>query len=425
MSKEEANSKAKNDFAGLKPKSNSDTRQKSLMFILMSYFAAGISFITVLFYIFIEPNPQSATVLFAYVLINIINIGIYLYHKDYGIHVTFFILITLTTPFLVHILNYNGEYSPVLWAIAAPFASILLQNYKKAFIWLITFVVLLVSLILIDSQFSLQLNSSILIAQANFMALAFFSFIIFYYFSNKNETLGALQSSLEDEKIKSEELVSQLLPEEIAMRLKHESPMITDSFDEVTVLFADMVGFTEIASNLTPLEVVDLLNVIFSAFDRIIDEYGMEKIKTMGDAYMAASGVPNPQENHAEVAAEVAIRFMEEVQKFKEVSGHDIKVRIGLHSGPAVAGVIGIKKKVYDLWGDTVNVAARMEHHGLSNKIQVSKDTYNLIRDKFSLISRGQIEVRGKGPMETFILVEKRKQDYHSTQPVFDVAVAY
>jgi class 3 adenylate cyclase len=179
-------------------------------------------------------------------------------------------------------------------------------------------------------------------------------------------------------------------------------------FENVTVLFADMVGFTQLSSKITPVELVDLLNVIFSSLDQIIDDYGMEKIKTMGDAYMAASGIPTPRDDHAEIAAEVALKFLEAVEKFSLMSGMDIKVRIGLHSGPVVAGVIGIKKTIYDLWGDTVNVASRMESHGMPDRIQVTKATYDLIREKYSFISRGYIDIKGKGPMETFILLDKK-----------------
>jgi class 3 adenylate cyclase len=141
----------------------------------------------------------------------------------------------------------------------------------------------------------------------------------------------------------------------------------------------------------------------------------MEKIKTIGDAYMAASGIPTSREDHAEVALEVAMKIDEEVKKFSSMAGIDIQLRIGLHSGPVVAGVIGLKKTIYDLWGDTVNVAARMEHHGVPGRIQVSRATYKLVKDKFNFINRGKIEVKGKGMMNTYILVGKKVEDNHGS----------
>lgn len=391
-----------------------DFKSKRSVFLLSSYFSASLSFALVIYYLFFDKTPQASIILFAYTATLIINVALYIYHKDIELHITFYLLLTLITPFLVHIVVYQGDNSPIFWGIVSPIAALILQNYKKAFIWFSTFICLLLIFFLLDyffypSSSHKLLSSAEFISQLNFIGISLIGFLTLFYLVQKIEKLSESNNLLSDEKVKSEELISQLLPEEIAMRLKNESRVITDSFDEVTVLFADMVGFTELSSKLTPIELVDILNVIFSSLDRIIDNYGMEKIKTMGDAYMAASGIPTPSTDSAEIAANVALRFMEEVKKFSDMSGIDIKVRIGLHTGPVVAGVIGIKKTVYDLWGDTVNIAARMEHHGIPDKIQVTRSTYNLLKDNFSFVPRGHIEVKGKGPMDTYILVDRKK----------------
>lgn len=404
-------------------------RQKRFLFMSISYFSAVLSFSLVIYYLFFDSIPQASLILFAYTLSNIINVGLYVYHKEIDLHINFYLTLTLMVPFLVHIVVYHGENSPIFWGICAPIVALLLQNYKKAFIWFSTYVSLIIIIMVLDYVYYPQLNRSLLstnefISQLNFIGLTTLCFVTVFYIIRRAEKLGTSNNILQNENLKSEELISQLLPEEIAMRLKNEKSVITDSFDQVTVLFADMVGFTELSSRISPVELVDLLNVIFSALDRIIDDYGMEKIKTMGDAYMAAAGIPTPSTDNAEIAANVALKFMEEVKKFSEMSGMDIRVRIGLHTGPVVAGVIGIKRSIYDLWGDTVNIAARMEHHGIPDKIQVTRETYNLLNDKFNFIPRGQIEVKGKGIMDTYILIDKKESYAQKQAMTYSVSVA-
>jgi class 3 adenylate cyclase len=189
----------------------------------------------------------------------------------------------------------------------------------------------------------------------------------------------------------------------IADRLKQGHINIADGFADVTVLFADIVGFTEISSRTSPEELVELLNKIFSAFDRLSEQYGLEKIKTIGDNYMVAGGLPLPCTNHAESMAEMALEMQQEIMKFRECD-KPLNIRIGINTGSVVAGVIGTKKFIYDLWGDAVNTASRMESQGLPGKIQVSRSTYELLSDKYLLEKRGKINVKGKGAMTTYWL---------------------
>jgi class 3 adenylate cyclase len=186
--------------------------------------------------------------------------------------------------------------------------------------------------------------------------------------------------------------------------LKVEQSTIADSFEEVSVLFADIVGFTELSARMSPTELVKRLNVIFSQFDQLAEEYGVEKIKTIGDAYMVVGGLPTPRDDHAEAIAEMALEMQAKIAKLSAQTGEDLAIRVGINSGPVVAGVIGVSKFTYDLWGDTVNVAARMEVTGLAGSIQVTDVTYELLKDKYLFDKRGLTPIKGKGDMVTYWL---------------------
>jgi class 3 adenylate cyclase len=213
---------------------------------------------------------------------------------------------------------------------------------------------------------------------------------------------------LREEQEKSERLLLNILPETIADRLKGGNSNIADGFAEVTILFADIVGFTEISSRTSPEALVQLLNSIFSEFDRLSELYGLEKIKTIGDNYMVAGGLPVPCLNHAESIAEMALDMQQIISKFSDESGAPLNIRIGINSGPVVAGVIGTKKFIYDLWGDAVNTASRMESQGIPGKIQVSDSTYKLLQDGYLFEKRGTIEVKGKGEMTVYLLIDRK-----------------
>jgi class 3 adenylate cyclase len=206
------------------------------------------------------------------------------------------------------------------------------------------------------------------------------------------------------EQEKSERLLLNILPESIAAKLKDGQSSIAEGFAEVTILFADIVDFTVLSSQISPEEVLELLNEIFSAFDDLTEKYGLEKIKTIGDAYMVVGGLPNRSTNHAESIAEMALDMQEELVKFNIHHNAEMNIRIGINTGPAIAGVIGTKKFIYDLWGDAVNTAARMESHGLPGAIQVTQSTYNILRNKYLFEDRGIIHVKGKGDMNTYLL---------------------
>jgi class 3 adenylate cyclase len=210
--------------------------------------------------------------------------------------------------------------------------------------------------------------------------------------------------ALEEERARADRLLHNVLPEAIAARLKVAPGVIADHFDHVTVLFADVVGFTPMAAALTPEKLVEVLNEVFTRFDALATKHGVEKIKTIGDAYMAVAGIPQPRADHAGAVAELALDMRAALDELRAKSGFPIRLRIGLCSGPAVAGVIGTHKFAYDLWGDTVNTAARMESHGSPDCIHVSETTFAALGPAYRLTERGVVEIKGKGPMKTWFL---------------------
>ena len=219
------------------------------------------------------------------------------------------------------------------------------------------------------------------------------------------------QESLRFQQEQTEQLLLNILPESIAQQLKRYPSTIADSFEAVSVLFADIVGFTEFSARTSPKELVIVLNLIFSKFDQLAERHSLEKIKTIGDAYMVVAGLPTPHPDHALAIAEMALDMQAEMVKIGEQTGEVFKLRIGINSGPVVAGVIGIKKFFYDLWGDTVNVASRMEAQGVDGAIQVTAATYELLRDKYLFEERGVISVKGKGHMNTYLLTGRQFDD--------------
>ena len=211
-------------------------------------------------------------------------------------------------------------------------------------------------------------------------------------------------ADLEQEKKRSETLLLNILPQSIVRRMRNGEMTIADQIAKATILFCDVVGFTSLSQDLTPERTIDFLSRIFSAFDRLAAELGVEKIKTIGDAYMVAAGVPEAQVDHVERIVALAPRMLDAVAATAEATALDLKARIGIHTGPIMAGVIGTHKFIYDVWGDTVNTASRMESHSLPGRIQVSAAIRAALGDRFNLEPRGVIEVKGKGMMETWFL---------------------
>jgi class 3 adenylate cyclase len=249
------------------------------------------------------------------------------------------------------------------------------------------------------------LDAGLLVVFYIFISLTVF-FLVMLFFALFYREILYTENLLQNEYERSERLLLNILPEEVAIRLKNDPGIIAEQFPSATILFADIVGFTGITTSVEPARLVTTLNEIFSRFDKLTDHYQLEKIKTIGDAYMVAGGIPKPMENHTEVMANMALDMLDEVNKFN-FGDMQLSLRIGFHTGPVVAGVIGARKFSYDIWGDAVNLASRLESHSLSGRIHVSMQVYELLKDKYSFEDRGEIPVKGLGNLHTWFLTGK------------------
>ncbi len=222
------------------------------------------------------------------------------------------------------------------------------------------------------------------------------------------ETTDRAEDRIVEEQARAESLLLNILPEPIALRLKASPGSIADAFDEVTVMFADLVGFTPLSAKLPPDELVALMDRIFKEFDALAEQHGLEKIKTIGDAYMVAGGIPEPRPGHTAAMAEMALDLLPIINSIPSPTGTPLGIRVGIARGPVVAGVIGRKKFIYDLWGDAVNTASRLESHGTPGRIQVNEEVFEALRDDYEFEARGEIDVKGKGAMRTWFLLGRR-----------------
>ena len=261
----------------------------------------------------------------------------------------------------------------------------------------------------VESQVYRQDRSIIWIAE-NIRTIRDTAGKLLYYEGSVADITERKQSevALRQARKRAELLLLNILPQPVAELLKRRRRTIAESFEDVTVLFADLVNFTKFSAQTSPTELVELLNVIFSRFDRLAERLGIEKIKTIGDAYMVVAGLPTPRKDHAQAIAQMALDMQTAIGELNAELGKSFRLRIGIHSGPVVAGVIGLRKISYDLWGDTVNTASRMESQGLPGCIQVSAATYERLRDEYLFEERSPIQVKGKGEMITYLLIGKK-----------------
>jgi guanylate cyclase len=299
-----------------------------------------------------------------------------------------------------------------LWGIMAPLGALVFLEVRRAVRWFTAFLVVFLvtgvlgELLFADADLPIWFTSTML--ALNVCGAGSVAFMLLASFASQRDTaLRALRAEQE----KAEELLVNVLPSSIAERLKGSSRSIADHFESASILFADVVDFTPLARRLAPAEVVGVLDRLFSRFDTLVERHGLEKIKTIGDCYMAASGVPDPSPDHARKAALLALDMRDVVGTSAIADRSGLALRIGINSGPVVAGVIGTKRFLYDLWGDAVNVASRMETNGTPGEIQITRATYELLKDDFVCRRRGMIQVKGKGEMETWYLTGQRSHD--------------
>jgi class 3 adenylate cyclase len=318
------------------------------------------------------------------------------------------LLMSLLLPFALQwsLGGFAASSGVALWAFTCPIGALLFLGARQAVPWFVAFAALVGLSGAIDPALSTdaaEIPNGLVVAffVLNFLGVTTTAYVLLQYFVRARERTLA---ELGRERARSERLLLNVLPASVAARLKDSDEPIADGFDEATVLFADLVGFTPLAGALPPADTVALLDRIFAGWDGLADRHGVEKIKTIGDAYMVAAGIPAPRKDHAEAIADLALEMGAAAKRCAGETGMSLEVRIGIDSGPVVAGVIGRARFSYDLWGDAVNTASRMESHGLPGAIQVTERVQERLRDRYELRSRGTIEVKGKGPMTTYLL---------------------
>ena len=299
--------------------------------------------------------------------------------------------------------GYVHGSAVVMWAVMAPLFSLLLQRpARETRIWLVLFLVDLLFAALVDVPVAEAIRplpnaSALVLYGLNIAGIGSLTFLTVSYFRHQRDSAER----------RSERLLLNVLPEAIAVRLKRGEEPIADHHEEISVLFADLAGFTLRSAHETPAATVAVLNEIFSAFDSLVHRYGLEKIRTIGDSYMVAAGAPIARPDHLRAICAMALDMRREVTRLNEVHDWDLSFRIGINCGPAVAGIVGREKFHYDLWGDTVNVASRMESHGLPDQIQVTEAVYERLNPEFAFECRGVIDVKGKGPTVTYLLLDR------------------
>lgn len=288
----------------------------------------------------------------------------------------------------------------VVWAFLGPMTALLFLSRSEASFWFAAFVVGLGVTVALEPVLSdggrtvPDATRSLLLA----LNVGVASAVVFLFSGYFVRRAGA-------ERARADALLLNVLPSSIAARLKESPDVIADRFESATILFADIVGSTPLFARLTPEEAVESLNLVFSKFDSLLESHGVEKVRTIGDAYMVVAGAPAPRADHAEAVCSLALAMVDTISTLRTGSGDELQFRFGINSGPMVGGIIGTHRFHYDLWGDTVNVAARMESQGVPGRIHVTEATRSLLPTGWELEARGSVDVRGKGPMETFFLI--------------------
>jgi adenylate cyclase len=336
----------------------------------------------------------------AYVSGSILSLAVFARNRNFAFLRAAQFLLILVAPALGAIMlgGLDDSSSVIVWSLLAPLAAVAFDRPGRAWPWFAAFVATLV-LVLVLSEVVRPAGANLpagfvgTFDVLNIVGVSLVAVMLLVTFARGRDNAQA----------RVEALLLNILPEEIAQRLQAEPNAIADHFDDASILFADVVDFTPLASRLDPREVVGMLDRLFTAFDELVDRYGVEKIKTIGDCYMVAAGVPRPRPDHAHALAGLALEMKDCARTC--LPGSDLRLRIGISSGPVVAGVIGRRRFLYDLWGDTVNMASRMESHGMADEIQITRPTWELLRDDFVHEPMGLVDVKGKGEVETWRLV--------------------
>ena len=394
---------------GADSRDDEETRLRKALLVVVSVLILPISLLWGGLYLAL--GAPSGVLAFAYFAISLGAIALFARTRDFALFLRIELLAILFAPTLsmIPLGGFVTSTGVGLWGILAPMGALVFGGVRSGIRWYVAFVAVFLGCGIAGEV--LGTTSPLptwfigLMLALNIAVSGTIVFTLLALFAKqRQDALTALQIAQDQ----AEELLLNVLPRPIAERLKAEPQTIADQFTSASILFADVVEFTKRSEQLSPAEVVGILDHLFSHFDMLAERYAVEKIKTIGDAYMVAAGVPSPRSDHARALALMALDMVDAMHSQDGVAHLGLELRVGINSGPVVAGVIGRKRFLYDLWGDAVNVASRMESQGTSGRIQITRATRDLIEDEFVCEPRGTISIKGKGEMETWYLMARR-----------------
>ena len=408
--------------AGIDPGDSDEQRlNKSLLM-----FATGLASVASMLWLVIywSLGPQlSSTLPFAFQILLATNLAIYIKWGNFDFFRLSQLTLFLFFPFVVQwsIGNFITSSGIAIWGLLAPVGAILFFGVREAFGWFIAYLFLLAMSGFFDyyladmamrSRTQIPVTTAVVFFALNFAAVATIIFLLLRFaIVEKQRAQARLNEAhrlLQIEQERSERLLLNILPGPVAERLKSSSQTIADGFADVTVMFADIVNFTRVAEGMAPTQVFAMLNRIFSSFDELAEKFGLEKIKTIGDAYMVAGGLNDGDTDYSDAIADMALAMRDVLRNDYSVNESHLEVRIGIGTGPVVAGVVGKKKFIYDLWGDTVNIASRITAEGVPGMIQVDTATWRRLKDRFEFHEPQTIYLKGKGETEVHRLIGRK-----------------
>jgi adenylate cyclase len=365
----------------------------------------------------------SATLPFGVEVVSLATLLIYLWTLNFNFFRIAQLTLWLFVPFVVQwsMGDFVSASGMILWGLLAPVGAVLLLSARESLPWMVAYVILTIATGYVDHELAgasgtalhVPVTTSVVFFALNFATVcAMVYWLLSFAFTERERSRARLQDAhgrLQEEQERSERLLLNILPAPIAERLKNAEVAIADGYADVTVMFADIVNFTRLAEDMAPRQVFALLNRMFSEFDSLAERYGLEKIKTIGDAYMVAGGLNQGNTDYSSAIANLAIEIRDLVAREYRVDGKPLAVRIGIGSGPVVAGVVGKKKFIYDLWGDTVNIASRITTEGVPGMIQVDQATFRRLRDGFEFLEPQTIYLKGKGETMVFRMIGRRQ----------------
>jgi adenylate cyclase len=386
---------------GADPRDDDELKVRKRFLVLCSIFVLPAGILWGLFYLAFS-EPLAAAIPLGYSAMSTLSIAVFAVRREFRVLRAVQLFLILALPFLLQ--ETLGGFVPssavILWSMLCPFGALVFSDVRAASRWFAAFILLVCvsALFQFRTANSLQPELVTLLFVLNVTVVASIVFVL----------LASFVKQIETEHARAEGLLLNVLPRAIARRLKTAPGIIADSYDEATILFADVVNSTPLTSSLSARDVVALLDEYVTQFDALARRYGVEKIRTIGDNWMGVAGVPTSRADHARCAARLALGMLAFVQARQADGALCLDFRIGLNSGPVIGGVIGRDKFVFDIWGDAVNLASRMESTGVPGRIQVGPATYAVLKDEFAFEARGSVTIKGKGEVETWFLISPR-----------------